>query len=136
MDGIQTAREFVLKTNTEKPIITFCEALDNVLGGGVYIGQIVSTKRTCVCVFGVLTYILSLSSSLPEIYIYDQSDKHSLMYTYITRTYTHMHAHVHTHPHILTHVHTYTHIHIYTYTHTNTNMYTRTHSPVLTRTCS
>jgi predicted ATP-dependent serine protease len=35
-----TAKDFVAKSHVEKPIITFCESLDSMLGGGVYIGQI------------------------------------------------------------------------------------------------
>jgi RAD51-like protein 2 len=38
--NVFTARDFVLKAQTEKPIITFCESLDSMLGGGVFIGQI------------------------------------------------------------------------------------------------
>jgi hypothetical protein len=40
---VRTALDFVTKAQSERPIITFCEALDSVLGGGVFIGQIVST---------------------------------------------------------------------------------------------
>jgi RAD51-like protein 2 len=38
--SVLTAKDFVLKAQTEKPIITFCESLDSMLGGGVFIGQI------------------------------------------------------------------------------------------------
>ena len=44
---VRTALDFVTKAQTQRPIITFCESLDSVLGGGVFIGQIVSTVTYC-----------------------------------------------------------------------------------------
>lgn len=56
---IFTARDFVLKAQTEKPIITFCEPMDSMLGGGVFIGtNIVSYVNVCICIYmNMIVYI-------------------------------------------------------------------------------
>jgi RAD51-like protein 2 len=61
-----SALELCRKANTQRPIITFCKALDNLLGGGVQIGQL--TEFCGVPGIGKtqLGIQLSLCAQIPE----------------------------------------------------------------------